>query len=78
MNRRLEDRIRALCQDLLDTDDDNEQTLTVSELRAVLPHYIECFRARIAAHAVEHRKPLLTGKSRRPTNGLEQSMRSVV
>jgi hypothetical protein len=74
MNRRLEDRIRILCQDVLDTHDDDEQARSVGELRGLLPHYIECFRARVAAHAVERRRPLLTGKSRRQTNGLEQSV----
>lgn len=72
MNRRLEDRIRKLCQDLVATHDENEQTRTVAELRVVLPHHIGRFRARIAEHAVERRKPLLTEKRPNPTNGRDQ------
>jgi hypothetical protein len=56
MPRRMEDKIRKLCKELLAGKDDDQQIQKLAELRAALRLHTERLRTRVADHIVVERR----------------------
>jgi hypothetical protein len=58
--RRMEDKIRALLDDLLATEDEQEQLRKIAEVRGALHEHIERVRARLGAFPTGQERRLKT------------------
>jgi hypothetical protein len=56
MFRRLEDRIRNLCKELVDTSDPAQQVSIVAKLRSELHRHMERLRLRLGEYPLEERR----------------------
>jgi len=54
--RRMEDKIRKLCQEILATTDDEEQIQKLRELRRELRRHVEALRTRLAGYPIVERR----------------------
>jgi hypothetical protein len=72
--RRMEDKIRKLCQEIVDTKDDGILVERLVELRAVLHQHVESLRERVAEYPVsnERRSRPDTDDTPSPENRLTQ------
>jgi hypothetical protein len=72
MFRRMEDKIRRLCSEILAATDDSQQMRKLGELRHELHLHIERLRARFATYPVAQERRVLNGIP--PPDAVPQNM----